>query len=113
MPVVWYGPFARLADLYHGWRDGSTGIPDPDCGVATMPHREVLIRRAQDAFDHERVRAEAHGAAATSHLIRALGRHDQAEAGWPRRSPGWRRSRLGRRRSSWLAGGMPRTGCTR
>lgn len=53
-----YGPFARLSDWYQGWRDGAAGVPAPERGIATTGHREVLIRRAQDAFERERLQYE-------------------------------------------------------
>lgn len=63
-----YGQWRRLADGYHGWRDGRKGIPArsplvPSPGPVTTPHREILIRLAQDAFAqeyliHQRLSAE-------------------------------------------------------
>ena len=68
MNPVRYGQWRRLADGYHGWRDGRKGIPArsprvPSPGPLTTPHREVLIRLAQDAFAqeylvHQRLSAE-------------------------------------------------------
>ncbi|WP_158846641.1 ATP-binding cassette domain-containing protein [Saccharothrix deserti] len=57
MPAVRYGPLARLGDWWHGWRDGRAVIPSP--GSPSTPHRDVLLRRAQEEFDHERLRHEA------------------------------------------------------
>jgi ABC-type multidrug transport system ATPase subunit len=64
-----YGQWRRLADGYQGWRDGRKRIPArspavPSPGPLTTPHREVLIRLAQDAFAqehlvHQRLSAEA------------------------------------------------------
>ncbi|MEU5907873.1 ATP-binding cassette domain-containing protein [Micromonospora sp. NPDC047467] len=62
MKPIRYGPFARGADWYQGWRDGRSGIPHRPRSRGhrvTTAHREVLIRRAQDAFDHEYLRMEA------------------------------------------------------
>lgn len=62
MKPIRYGPFARVADWYQGWRDGWSGIPHRPRTRGhrvTTAHREVLIRRAQDAFDHEYLRMEA------------------------------------------------------
>ncbi len=71
MLLIWYGPFARLADSWHGWRDGRNGIPErpaprgrADGGEVrvlrpTTPQREYLIRMANDAFEHERLRLYA------------------------------------------------------
>ncbi|WP_188191198.1 ATP-binding cassette domain-containing protein [Nonomuraea sp. SYSU D8015] len=64
MKPTLYGPLARLSDWYHGWRDGWAEIPSPVAHGAldrpvTTPHRDALIRRAQDAFEHERLRYEA------------------------------------------------------
>jgi ABC-type multidrug transport system ATPase subunit len=52
---VRYGQLARWADTYHGWRDGRGGIPQEPLapGPVTTPHREALIRLAQDAFARE------------------------------------------------------------
>ncbi|MBB5112528.1 ABC-type multidrug transport system ATPase subunit [Micromonospora echinospora] len=61
MKPIRYGPFARAADWYQGWRDGRSGIPPRPRTRGhrvTTAHREVLIRRAQDAFDHEYLRME-------------------------------------------------------
>ncbi|MEV4412916.1 ATP-binding cassette domain-containing protein [Catellatospora sp. NPDC049609] len=62
MKTILYGPFARFADWYHGWRDGMAGLPEKPAGrahqTATTPHREFLIRMAQDAFEHERLTLE-------------------------------------------------------
>jgi len=68
MKPIRYGQWRRLADSYHGWRDGRKGIPArsplvPLPGPLTTPHREVLIRLAQDAFAqeylvHQRLSAE-------------------------------------------------------
>ncbi|MGN9914178.1 ATP-binding cassette domain-containing protein [Phytohabitans sp. LJ34] len=81
MKPVFYGPFARLADFFHGWRDGVAGIPHKPARptrTATTPHREFLIRMAQDAFQRERVELERDRvtaarrvAAARSRLLRA------------------------------------------
>ncbi|WP_345561133.1 ATP-binding cassette domain-containing protein [Nonomuraea rosea] len=53
-----------MTDWYHGWRDGWAEIPSPVPGggldrPVTTPHRDALIRRARDAFEHERLRYEA------------------------------------------------------
>jgi ABC-type multidrug transport system ATPase subunit len=70
MKPIRYGQWQRLTDAYHGWRDGRKKIPArfpqvPAPGPVTTPHREALIRLAQDAFAHEylsyqRLVAEAH-----------------------------------------------------
>ncbi|MFB4290860.1 ATP-binding cassette domain-containing protein [Nonomuraea sp. ATR24] len=64
MTPIRYGPLARATDWYHGWRDGRAEIPSPAADgepdrPVTTPHRDALIRRAQDAFEHERLRYEA------------------------------------------------------
>lgn len=62
MKPIRYGPLARFADWYHGWRDGWAEIPSPEPSRSrpvTTPHRDALIRRAQDAFEHVRLRHEA------------------------------------------------------
>jgi len=99
--LIWYGPFARLADWFHGFRDGEAGIPNrpppvsrpapgvddgrpaalravPRWRIATTPHREYLIRMAQDAFERERTRYEVARAAAARRLQAA--REQQAAA---------------------------------
>ena len=50
-----YSQWQRWADAYHGWRDGRSGIPErPKVpGAVTTPHREALIRLAQDTFARE------------------------------------------------------------
>lgn len=50
-----YTQWRRWADAYQGWRDGHSGIPERPKrpGPVTTPHREALIRLAQDAFAHE------------------------------------------------------------
>ena len=50
-----YSQWQRFADAYHGWRDGRSGIPErPKVpGPVSTPHREALIRLAQDAFARE------------------------------------------------------------
>jgi len=59
MPIR-YPPGTRFADWYHGWRDGRAWIPDRDAPTehVTTPHREMLIRLAQEVFEHERLRYE-------------------------------------------------------
>ncbi|MEV0129732.1 ATP-binding cassette domain-containing protein [Dactylosporangium sp. NPDC050688] len=84
MEPILYGPFARLADLYHGWRDGLSNIPPKahwrrGQRIST-PHREVLIRRAQDAFELERLRFEQARRWALDRLARAEAERDGAEA---------------------------------
>ncbi|MGO9295928.1 MAG: ATP-binding cassette domain-containing protein [Streptosporangiaceae bacterium] len=58
MKPIRYGQRERWTDAFHGWRDGRAGIPArPPTGAApgpvTTPHREALIRQAQDAFGFE------------------------------------------------------------
>ena len=74
MPVgvkpIRYGQWKRWTDAYHGWRDGRAEIPTrspklSSPGSATTPHREALIRLAQDAFANEHLQyqrqvADAH-----------------------------------------------------
>ncbi|MGH4025097.1 MAG: ATP-binding cassette domain-containing protein, partial [Pseudonocardiaceae bacterium] len=76
--AIWYGPFARFADWYHGWRDGRAVIPDRDHGVAATQHQDMLIRRARDAFEHERVQMEARRHSAESWLADVCERHRHA-----------------------------------
>ena len=70
MKPIRYGQWKRWVDAFHGWRDGraeiparSPGIPSP--GPLTTPHRDALIRLAQDAFaqehlDYQRLVADPH-----------------------------------------------------
>jgi len=70
MKPIRYGQWRRLTDAYHGWRDGRKTIPArfpqiPAPGPVTTPHREALIRLAQDAFaqeylDYQRLVAETY-----------------------------------------------------
>ena len=70
MKPIRYGQWQRWTDAYHGWRDGRKSIPArspriPASGPVTTPHREALIRLAQDAFaeeylDYQRLVAETH-----------------------------------------------------
>ncbi len=58
MKPIRYGQGQRWADAFQGWRDGRAGIPAKHSkaapiGPATTPHREALIRQAQDAFGYE------------------------------------------------------------
>jgi ABC-type multidrug transport system ATPase subunit len=89
--TIRYGPFARLADWWHGWRDGLANIPErpprqagpppdgpPPRRDVTTPHREFLIRMAQDAFDHERVRMESGLVAAGRRLAGTRTRAEKA-----------------------------------
>jgi ABC-type multidrug transport system ATPase subunit len=70
MKVIRYGQWKRWADAFQGWRDGRAGIPaklpaGAPPGPVTTPHREAMIRLAQDAFAYEhlaytRLAAEPH-----------------------------------------------------
>jgi ABC-type multidrug transport system ATPase subunit len=70
MKPVRYGSWRRFTDAFQGWRDGRAGIPAripgiPERGPVTTPHREALIRLAQDAFaqehlDYQRLVSDAH-----------------------------------------------------
>lgn len=58
MKPIRYGQWKRWTDAFQGWRDGRAGIPGKlSAGAApgpiTTPHREALIRQAQDAFGYE------------------------------------------------------------
>ena len=58
MRPIRYGPAKRWTDALHGRRDGRAGIPAKHvkggpAGPVTTPHREALIRQAQDAFGYE------------------------------------------------------------
>ncbi|KAA2261284.1 ATP-binding cassette domain-containing protein [Solihabitans fulvus] len=92
MDAVWYGPFARLADWFQGLRDGRQGIPlvvEPAAtpsrggevtisGLVSTPHREVLIRRAHEAFGLEHLRHEAAWADDVTRLARQMAQREQA-----------------------------------
>jgi ABC transport system ATP-binding/permease protein len=73
---------ARFADWYHGLRDGRSGIPDRKTatGHITTPHREMLIRLAQDVFEHERFRFEQARGDAPERVVGATARLDQLYA---------------------------------
>ncbi len=67
---VWYGPFARFADWYHGLRDGLAAIPDPASPSRSTPTRDYLARRTADAFEHEHLwyeRDKVHAAELLAH----------------------------------------------
>ena len=72
----------RLADWYHGWRDGRGGIPDREmaAGRITTSHREGLIRLAQEVFEHERLRYERARGDAPERKAAATARLDQLYA---------------------------------
>lgn len=58
MRPIRYGQWKCWTDAYHGWRDGRAEIPrrlpkGAAVGPATTPHREALIRLAQDSFAYE------------------------------------------------------------
>ena len=58
MKPIRYGQWRRWTDAFHGRRDGRAGIPaklpaGAPAGPVTTPHREALIRLAQDAFSYE------------------------------------------------------------
>jgi ABC-type multidrug transport system ATPase subunit len=72
MTATRYSPIARATDWWHGWRDGRQGVPCRRAGRISTPHRDVLIRRARDAFEHERVQFEAARAGAME-LVAAAG----------------------------------------
>lgn len=90
MKPVRYGQWRRLADSYHGWQDGRNQIPArsplvPLPGPVTTPHREVLIRLAQDAFAqeylvHQRLSAETHRRIAAGRARLAVARDSLAWA---------------------------------
>ncbi|HEY8480948.1 MAG TPA: ATP-binding cassette domain-containing protein [Spirillospora sp.] len=79
MRPIPYGAAQRFSDWYHGWRDGVAAVPaKPPRGAparpATTPHREALIRKAQDAFVQEKLAFEAARAAPLERLTAALAR---------------------------------------
>jgi ABC-type multidrug transport system ATPase subunit len=75
---------ARLADWYHGRRDGQAALPDRRTAVGriTTPHRETLIRLALEVFEHERLRYERDRGDAPERLVGAAARLDQLRAHW-------------------------------
>jgi len=75
---------ARLADWYHGRRDGQAVLPDRRTAVGriTTPHRETLIRLALEVFEHERLRYERDRGDAPERLVAATARLDQLRAHW-------------------------------
>lgn len=77
---VKYGSFARFADWFHGWRDGRVGIPRLTEPPLSTPHREVLIRLADEAFEYERLTHEARCVADRQRVARTTLAHEQTEA---------------------------------
>jgi ABC-type multidrug transport system fused ATPase/permease subunit len=84
---VRYGPLARLADWYHGRRDGRMALPDPDRTARSTPTRDYLAERTRDAYEHEhlwyerdRARAAEELAAVAAELGRAVERLERARA---------------------------------
>lgn len=82
MKPIRYGQWKRWTDAYNGWRDGRAGIParsprSLSSGPVTTPHREALIRLAQDAFANEHL--EYQRLAADTHR-RIIAGHAQIEA---------------------------------
>jgi ABC-type multidrug transport system ATPase subunit len=84
---VRYGPFARLADWYHGRRDGRMALPDPERTARSTPTRDYLAERTRDAYEHEhlwyerdRARAAQELAAVAAELDRAGERLERARA---------------------------------
>ncbi|HUY51192.1 MAG TPA: ATP-binding cassette domain-containing protein [Streptosporangiaceae bacterium] len=82
--AIVYGPFARFADWYHGWRDGRADIPPkPRPGsrpqIVTTPHREALIRWAQGGFAQEHQRLEGQRAGALERKAAAQARQAAAQ----------------------------------
>lgn len=77
---VKYDTFARFADWFHGWRDGRVGIPRLTEPPLSTPHREVLIRLANEAFEHERLAHEARCVADRQRVASATLAHEQAGA---------------------------------
>lgn len=72
---------ARLSDWWHGWRDGRRGVPlaRPGRGRVTTPHRDVLIRRARESFEHEYLCLEVTRAASLEIVASASARLAGAE----------------------------------
>jgi ABC transport system ATP-binding/permease protein len=80
-----YGPVARFADWYHGWRDGRSAIPPKPPAhalrrIITTPHREAIIRWAQGGFAQEQQRWEGLTASTLDRLAAASARRDSAAA---------------------------------
>jgi ABC-type multidrug transport system ATPase subunit len=82
MKPIPYRLGTRLADWYHGWRDGRAELPDPGtaAGRITTPHRETLIRLALEVFEHERLRYQRDRGDAPERLTAATARLDQLYA---------------------------------
>lgn len=79
MSTTRYDSVTRFADWWHGWRDGRHGVPLRRRGRTTTPHRDVLIRSARDAFEHERLGFEAARAALMQAAAAAEARLDGAQ----------------------------------
>ncbi|AHH97322.1 ATP-binding cassette domain-containing protein [Kutzneria albida] len=75
-----YDPVARLADRWHGWRDGSAGIPLPGRAPLSTPHRDRLTGWACTQYEQERLRYQAIHADYQRRRARALDRLRQAES---------------------------------
>lgn len=82
MKPIRYPLGTRFADWYHGWRDGRSWIPDRDAPTehVTTPHREMLIRLAQEVFEHERLRYERARGDAPERIVGLTARLDQLHA---------------------------------
>lgn len=85
MKPIRYGLWKHLADTYHGWRDGRGKIPGkPPQGVGagpvTTPHREALIRQAQDAFAYEHLEYRKIVADPHRRIAVGLARRDEARS---------------------------------
>jgi ABC-type multidrug transport system ATPase subunit len=72
----------RIADWYHGLRDGWAGIPDRDTTAEyiTTPHRESLIQLAMDVFERERLEYERERGDAPKRIAAATAKLDQLRA---------------------------------
>jgi ABC transport system ATP-binding/permease protein len=82
MKPIRYRIADRIADWYHGLRDGWAGIPDRDTAAQyiTTPHRESLIRLAKEVFEHERFSYEQARGEAPRRIVAATARLDQLHA---------------------------------
>ena len=76
--AVWYGPFSRFGDWYHGRRDGRTPLPDPAMVERSTPTRAYLAERTRDAYEHEHLWYERDRARTSEELAATIARIRQA-----------------------------------
>jgi ABC-type multidrug transport system ATPase subunit len=83
--TIRYGQAKRWADAFQGRRDGVAGIPSKvrqlgPAGPVTTPHREALIRLAQEAFAREHLEYSRLVAGPHRRIMAGQARQETAEA---------------------------------